>query len=491
MGEVPVGLGEDMMRHNACGGLALMLLGVLAGCGGARPGETVATGSAAVIIVWPTTMRDGQCLLLTLTHGEFSAARQLDRPTGAETSTILFDAVPAGLVTVRATAYPGPGATGVPQGSGMAQVTVPAGGRGTVTMTLRSTVAAITLSGPLPPLIIGQQVRLTAYPVDAQGHTVLIGADRLRWTSAHPAIAGVDATGLVTAVGVGTTTITVTETGSGVRATAPVAVTAPVTGGHIAFLSNRDGNDEVYVMAADGGNVRRLTQTAAREDEVAISADGRQVAYISRETGGWEVYTLALATGTRRRLTTSTASDWGPSFSPDGAWLAYFTTGASGTDDIYLMSPTGDNVRRLTNHPAMDVLPVFAPDGGTLYFNSDRAGAGYDLYRMNVDGSGVTRLTTTAGDDWYHAISPDGRLLAFTADGHLDLMLVDGSNRRTLTRPTGYQDVRPTFSPDGTRLAFASNRDDTWQIYVMDLDSGNLRQLTTGPGDNRAPSWGK
>jgi TolB protein len=134
------------------------------------------------------------------------------------------------------------------------------------------------------------------------------------------------------------------------------------------------------------------------------------------------------------------------------------------------MDADGKNRRRLTTHPSNDGQPVFSPDGKYVAFVSFRDG-NYELYMMDVDGANQRRLTYTQTNEYNPAFSPDGKRLAFvSARGNdLELCLLDLETRESsqLTNSRG-ANINPTFSPEGN-LAFASDRTDYLEIYLMDL----------------------
>ncbi len=86
------------------------------------------------------------------------------------------------------------------------------------------------------------------------------------------------------------------------------------------------------------------------------------------------------------------------------------------------------------------------------------------------------------------AISPDGRWIAFTMLSDVWLMRADGTEPRNLTDHPG-EDGYPAWSPDGARIAFASNRDGDYDIYVVDADGTDLMQVTDAPGRDDGPAW--
>ena len=266
----------------------------------------------------------------------------------------------------------------------------------------------------------------------------------------------------------------------------------PPAVGQIAFISNRDGNDEVYIMNADGSGQTRLTSNTGVEMEHAWRPDGGKLLFVTNRDGTYELYTMNPDGSSQTRITNNTLADWGGTYSPDGTKIYFFRT-ISGTDEIFVMNANGAGEVRLTNNAWHDVLPVMTPDGTKIVFDTDRngatRGANYDIYVMNPDGSSQVQLTTGSGREWFHAVSPNGQLIAYTQDNHLRLMNIDGSNQRAITTPSGYQDKQPSFSPDGTKIAFASNRDGNWEIYIMNLDGSGQTRITNNTTKDEYPAW--
>lgn len=119
-----------------------------------------------------------------------------------------------------------------------------------------------------------------------------------------------------------------------------------------------------------------------------------------------------------------------------------------------------------------------------------------EVYVMNPDGSGQTRLTNQSGLDWMPAWSPDGTKIAFASgrngsDNHeIYVMNADGSDQTRLTNSPGI-DLSPSWSPDGKKIAFSSSRDDflTHEIYVMNVDGSDQTRLTFNTGSDSSPRW--
>ena len=190
-----------------------------------------------------------------------------------------------------------------------------------------------------------------------------------------------------------------------------------------------------------------------------------------------------------------------PAWSPDGSSIA-FASDRDGTVDIYTMNANGTGVTRLTNDAAWNLIPAWSPDGSRIAFTSLRDGSG-DIFVMHADGSGVTRLTGgSEWDDAFAAWSPDGSRIAFasnrdTYDSDRDtddnyqiyVMNADGSGVTRLTGGSEWDDVFPAWSPDGSRIAFTSDRDGGEDIYVMNADGSGVTRLTRGPGGGEWPAW--
>ena len=198
----------------------------------------------------------------------------------------------------------------------------------------------------------------------------------------------------------------------------------------IAFMSDRDGDHEIYIMNADGSGVLQLTDNDSGDWAPSWSPDGRRIAFYSDRDGDWEIYVMnADGTGVVR-LTDNDSADIRQRWSPSGQRIA-FSSDRDGDHEIYIMNADGTGVVQLTDNDDGDRLPTFSPDGNRIAFSSDRDGD-YEIYIMNADGTGVVQLTDNSSSDWVRSWSSDGGHISFNSyrdgeDGEIYVMNADGS----------------------------------------------------------------
>ena len=174
-------------------------------------------------------------------------------------------------------------------------------------------------------------------------------------------------------------------------------------GAHVAFASDRDGDEEIYVVNADGGGLQRLTDNDARDTAPDWSADGSQIAFESNRDGRRQIYVMQADGSHQRRLTNSDASDYSPAWSPDGTQIAFHSSRDGGWK-IFVMNRDGSDPRRLTNNEGQAADPVWSPDGTQILYSIHNAGKDPGLYIVNADGRNSRFLPATIGGyqhDWH------------------------------------------------------------------------------------------
>jgi len=147
-------------------------------------------------------------------------------------------------------------------------------------------------------------------------------------------------------------------------------------------------------------------------------------------------------------------------------------------------------VRRITNHPAIDTTPTWSPTGVQIAFTSDRSGAP-QVYVMGADGLGVRRVSTAAYCDRATWSPAPFNELAFVcrSGGTSDLFVYDFASGQTRQITFGQgANESPSYAPNGKHLAFTSTRSGRTQVYTVDRDGQNVRQITR-TGNNFMPDW--
>ncbi|MEA2311219.1 MAG: hypothetical protein QOE28_1187 [Solirubrobacteraceae bacterium] len=235
----------------------------------------------------------------------------------------------------------------------------------------------------------------------------------------------------------------------------------PGANGRIAFVSDRDGNAEIYSANPDGSDPQRLTANTVADTDPAVSADGSKIAFVR----GF---------------------------------------------DIWVMNADGSDQHAVTGTEGPDATPAWSPDGTKLVFESNHSTStgttGRELFVKNADGSGTAaQLTqTSTGSSQAPAWSPAGDKIAFHSnlDGEFEIYsIAAGSSpgattdsRVKLTDNLNIQDQNPSWSPDGARIAFERGSgtnvgDATKEIYAMDADGTNAAQLTFNADYDVQPAW--
>ncbi|MFP5351244.1 MAG: TolB family protein [Actinomycetota bacterium] len=275
----------------------------------------------------------------------------------------------------------------------------------------------------------------------------------------------------------------------GVASTCVVALVAvQIPGAHaaapvssVAFVSDRDGDPEIFTIAPDGSGSRQLTSNTFWDTEPAWSPDGSKIAFSSNRDGDDDIYLMGATGGAVTNLTDAgTGADGQPDWAPDGSRIAFVRDG-----DVYTVPATGGSPTKI----GRGVAPAWSPDGSKLAVIRPEQGSN-DVYLMNPDGSGAVALTSGLEadlPDW----SPDGTKIAVESttgvDGESQIVIINsnGSGQTILEGPG--EDFAPSWSPDGKSLAITN--------LVLDADvvvatlAGSRRKLVSGTSYDFLPAW--
>jgi dipeptidyl aminopeptidase/acylaminoacyl peptidase len=158
----------------------------------------------------------------------------------------------------------------------------------------------------------------------------------------------------------------------------------------LAYVNSVSGNDEIYVDA------KNLTNNAATDTTPAWSPDGSKIAFVSNRSGAFNIWVMNADGSEPTQLTNQSGADAEPAWSPDGSKIVFSSQRDSASGEIYVMNADGSSPTRLTQNTAIDRTPAWSPDSSQIVFRSSINGNG--LYLMNADGSNLTRLTSNFDD---------------------------------------------------------------------------------------------
>ncbi len=268
----------------------------------------------------------------------------------------------------------------------------------------------------------------------------------------------------------------------------------------LAFVSDRNRDavvstvekrdvKEIYVSDYDGANPRRITINRTMNLFPNWSPDGRSIVYTSYRSGVPDLLISNIYAGTMETPTKGSGQNWLPVFSPDGTRVA-FVSSRDGNSEIYVMNRDGSDVRRLTNNPAIDSTPTWSPTGTQIAFTSERTGTP-QIYVIGADGAGLRRISSESYADratWSPAPYNEIAFTARTGPGFdIKIQSIATGETRQITFGEGTNES-PAWAPNGRHLAFMSTRAGRSQIFTVDRDGKNLRQLTKD-GNNTTPNW--
>jgi Tol biopolymer transport system component len=271
------------------------------------------------------------------------------------------------------------------------------------------------------------------------------------------------------------------------------AVQAQVSNGKIAFVSDRDGNFEIYVMNPDGTDQTRLTFTPENESYPTWSPDGSALAFLRQATQGLTLNLMDENGGNIRTIPNVFCDPGSVDWSPDGQKLVFVSS-----SEIHTINIDGSNERILTGHSTFDRNPSWSPNGSTIIFSRSGALVGSNgIYQVNSNGgdavaSLVHAFLYSGFDDpvW----TPDGTNFIFTLPSQGDLgpndtiALTTGNGAVQAYIYTGGHTVAgPKYSADGREIVFAqTNTGSTYGIFQIRLMNRTLTDLSSS---NFQPDW--
>jgi eukaryotic-like serine/threonine-protein kinase len=275
-------------------------------------------------------------------------------------------------------------------------------------------------------------------------------------------------------------------------------------GEQIAFYSGRNGGG-IYVMGAAGENPIRLVDGGR---DPSWSPDGKEIVYstmfgnmLSRFSLGGELWVVNLASREKRRLEAGPDAVQ-PAWSPNGQRIAFWGLRNGSKREIWTIPATGGTPVSVTNDDFDDVNPVWSPDGRWLYFTSNRNGR-WGIWRLPIDETAGTPLgqpewiPTTSDNSLEFSIAKNGQRMIYTSArkaNQIFRIAFDTANGQVRGEPLKVTQseryiVTPDVSPNGEQIAYYSYGDPQFDLYIVNKDGTNPRQLTNDSAKDRYPRW--
>ncbi len=241
----------------------------------------------------------------------------------------------------------------------------------------------------------------------------------------------------------------------------------------------------VSLAVASPAQLARATYPGSTNGSIAFGAE---------IDGNFDIYSVLPNGQAVHRLTDDPLFDACPAYSADGKSIAYChgVRARGGIIEIWTMKANGMDTFQVTHLGGRMTFPDFSPDGSRIVFAGRLPGAtNDDVFVINADGSGLVQLTDDLGDDNLPAFSPDGSQIVFISSRsgleQVWTMDADGTDARQLTFDDNFKGQVPDWSPDGSQIAYAAG--DPGDILVMDADGSNQHVVVGGDSDDFGPAW--
>jgi serine/threonine protein kinase/Tol biopolymer transport system component/tetratricopeptide (TPR) repeat protein len=292
-------------------------------------------------------------------------------------------------------------------------------------------------------------------------------------------------------------------------AVAALAVLLLIVGGVLGFSYYKYGSLTFSAPAAATdtaqtfipGKVTPLTSGSAVEKNPKLSPDKSQVLFVSNREGNSEIYVMNFDGTNQRRITNNKTEEILANWSPDGRRIVFESSSQIGVEsDIWIMDADGSNQQNLTNFPGLDMRPIFSPDGSKIAFGSNRSlndRREANIWVMNADGSNPKQLTDNTAFESDPNWSPDGKKIAYTkamtgSVFDIWMMNADGSEQTNVSNTDKADEALPVFSPDGQRFVYSTNFESLsprYDLWVMDVSGENRQRVTINPANDLEAVW--
>jgi TolB protein len=266
--------------------------------------------------------------------------------------------------------------------------------------------------------------------------------------------------------------------------------------GELLFQSDREGPTRLFVLDLASGAVRRVGSVGDwLDEEPSWSPDGKRIAFSSTrgQKKNLDIFVMDADGGNLTRLTEHPATEQEPVWAHDGNSL-FFSGERDGTAEIYRVWLADKRVDRVTNNIDRSIMPATSPDGRYLAYAA-ATNKGFQIQLMDLT-TATSQQITSGGGACRPSFSPDSKELAFVriAEEPSRLEAIRETGGRILLEDKKLWSYYPDYSPDGKVLAFslspAHHQGEDWDLAIMDLARpGQFTRVTVGRGNDRVPEW--
>lgn len=217
-----------------------------------------------------------------------------------------------------------------------------------------------------------------------------------------------------------------------------------------------------------------------------------QIAFVSEVEGTEEIFVVCADGSGLAQLTKNNANDYNPKWSPDGKLIA-FVSERDGNTEIYIMNADGSNQRNVSNNPAQDWDPRWTKEGKLLFLtNRNRY---WEVFQATIGEKGIEITPLAAGlkpEEVHLCWSPDGSKICEETDrtGNWEIYIGDADGKQLVNVTNNpADDYDPCWDYSGTRIAFISNRDGDNEVFIYDLNTKKTSQVTNNNVNDASPQW--